>query len=105
MTPLALLLVAVAVSLLVSTAILVAIVKPLRRVLGMLCRDGESTPFWIAFTIVMLYIAPLFLAVLWTPVFEASFVLAARAALAWALFGTFIGMAVIGMRIASARPL
>ena len=105
MEPLSSLLLAIAVSLLVSTAILIAIVKPLRRVLAMICRSGESTPFWVAFTMVMLYVAPLFLAVFWSPIFDTSLVHVMRTALSAALFGSFVGMIVIGMKIASAKPI
>ena len=93
---------AIAVSLALSSAILLAIAGPLRRVLALLCKDGESTPFWVAFTAVMLYIAPLFFAVFWTPIFQTDLVLAFRSALVSALFGAFAGMLVIGYKIAGA---
>jgi len=105
MEPLNSLLLAIAVSLLVSTSTLIAIIRPLRRVLGVLCKSGESTPFWVAFTMVMLYIAPLFLAVFWSPIFDSSAVYVVRNALGSALFGTFVGLIVIGSKIAGARPI
>ena len=57
--------------------VLLILVKPLKRVLAMLCQSGEATPFWVAFTIVMLYAVPLFLAVMWAPVFTDRFSLCA----------------------------
>ncbi len=105
MEQLNMLLTAIAVSLLISTVILVAIIKPLRRVLGMLCVNGESTPFWVAFTMVMLYIAPLFLSVLWSPIFRAEQVYVIRTALVASLFGTFVGMMIIGYKIAGAKRI
>ncbi|HEY7741061.1 MAG TPA: hypothetical protein VIB01_10660 [Steroidobacteraceae bacterium] len=102
MNPLVPLATAITVSLVLSSAILFAITRPLRRVLARLCRDGESTSFWVAFTAVMLYIAPLFFAVFWTPIYLTEPVPAFRTALVSALFGAFAGMLVIGYKIAGA---
>ena len=96
---------AIAVSLLVSTAILLAIVKPLRQMLAQLCKDGESTSFWVSFTAVMLYVAPLFFAVFWTPILQITPVHALRTALTSALFGAFASLLVVGYKIASARQI
>lgn len=98
------LLTAIVVSLSLSTAILLAIAGPLRRVLGLLCKHEDSTPFWVAFTAVMLYIAPLFFAVLSTPIYRTDLVYAFRTALVASLFGAFAGMLVIGYKIAGAVP-
>jgi hypothetical protein len=96
---------AIAVSLLVSTVILLTIVKPLRQILAMLCKSGEATPFWVSFTIVMLYAAPLFSAVLWTPIFKTTMVFALRSALIAALFGAIVGMLIVGSKLANARQI
>jgi hypothetical protein len=96
---------AIAVSLLVSTAFLLTIVKPLRQILAMLCKSGEATPFWVSFTIVMLYAAPLFSAVVWTPIFRTSMVFALRSALIAALFGAIVGMLIVGSKLANARQI
>jgi hypothetical protein len=104
MDPIYQLLTAVTVSLALSTVILLAIAGPLRRVLALLCQHEDSTPFWVAFTAVMLYVAPLFFAVFWTPIYETSLVHALRSALVSALFGAFSGMLVIGYKIAGAVP-
>ncbi len=94
----------IAVSFLVSTVVLLILVKPLKRVLAMLCRSGESTPFWVAFTIVMLYAVPLFFALMWAPIpTEAVFTL--RVALLASLFGTIGGLVIIGLKIANARQI
>jgi hypothetical protein len=92
----------VSVSLAVSTAVLLVMIRPLRRVLGMMCRSGEATPFWISFTIVMLYAVPLFIAMVWMPMFEDS-VRTVRVALVGSLFGIIGGLVVIGMKISRAR--
>ena len=96
---------AIIVSFLVSTAILLALVKPLRQVLGVICRGGESTAFWVSFTTVMLYATPLFFAVLWTPFYDVSMVLAIRTAVLAALFGSIAGVIIIGLKIAGARQI
>src|SRR5262245_60453117 len=96
---------AIAVSFLVSTAILLALVRPLRQVLGLICRGGESTSFWVSFTAVMLYATPLFFAVLWTPIYAASMLLAIRTAVLAALFGSITGVVIIGLKIGGARKI
>ena len=96
---------AIGISLLVSTVIVVAIARPLRQILALLCKGGESTSFWVAFTAVMLYVAPLFIAVFWTPIFDTPPVYALRTALASALFGAFVGLLVVGYKIAAARQI
>jgi hypothetical protein len=94
----------IAVSFVVSTVVLLTLVKPLKRVLAMLCQSGEATPFWVAFTIVMLYAVPLFLAVMWAPFFTDR-VFTLRVALLASLFGTIGGLTVIGLKIANARQI
>ncbi len=96
---------AVAVSLVVSTVILLVIVKPLRQILAQLCKNGESTSFWVAFTIVMLFATPLFFSVLWTPLYHESAVFALRAAMLASLFGAIAGLAIVGFRLATARQI
>ena len=96
---------AVAVSLLVSTAILLVIVKPLRQILAQLCKRGEATSFWVSFTIVMLYVAPLFFAVMWTPIFQTTMVHALRTALIASLFGAIAGLLIVGYKLANARQI
>ena len=99
------LIIAVVVSLLLSTAILLAIAKPLRQLLAQICKEGQSTSFWVAFTAVMLYVAPLFIAVFWTPIYNTSMVETLRTALESALFGAFAGLVVIGLKLANARRI
>jgi hypothetical protein len=96
---------AIAVSFVVSTAILLALVKPLRQVLGLICQGGESTSFWVSFTTVMLYATPLFFAVLWTPFYDVSSISAIRTAVLAALFGSIGGVIIIGLKIAGARKI
>ena len=93
----------IGVSILVSTVVLLTILKPLRRVLSMLCRSGEALPFWLNFTIVMLYAVPLFFAVLWTP-YNSDLTSIMRIALAASLFGTIGGLGIIGLNVSGKKP-
>jgi hypothetical protein len=94
----------IAVSLAVSTAVLLMMIRPLRRVLGMMCRSGEATPFWVSFTIVMLYAVPLFISMVWIPMLEDS-VRVIRVALVGSLFGVIGGLVIIGGKVSGARQV
>ena len=94
----------ISVSLAVSTAVLLIMINPLRRVLGMMCRSGEATPFWVSFTIVMLYAVPLFISMIWIPMDEVG-VRVVRVALVGALFGVIGGLVIIGSKIGNARQV
>ena len=94
----------IAVSFAVSTAVLLIMIQPLRRVLGMMCRSGEATPFWVSFTIVMLYAVPLFISMIWMPMFDDS-VRVVRVALVGSLFGVIGGLVIIGSKIGRARQV
>ena len=58
------LLVAIAVSVGVSTIVVIALRGPLSSVLESLCEGAEGVRFWAVFTVLMLYITPLFFALL-----------------------------------------
>lgn len=103
MTTLTSLIVAIVTSLAVSTVVLLVILKPLGRVLSLFCRSAEATPFWTAFTLLMLYAVPLLFALWWTPLFVDD-VSAVRGALAATLFGVIGGLVVVGLKIANAKP-
>ncbi len=92
----------IGVSFLVSTAVLLTILRPLRQVLSMMCKSGDALPFWLSFTIVMLYAVPLFFAVLWTP-YQADATSILRIALAASLFGTIGGLGIIALNISGAK--
>jgi hypothetical protein len=96
---------AISVSLIISSIVIVIMTDPLRIVLGQLCLDRNSTAFWIPFTKVMLFITPL----LFTLIFESAvilpeLVLTLRTALSASLFGCFAALLVVGYQIARARP-
>ena len=49
----------VSISLVTSSIILAAIMRPLDTFMGSLCPDRESGGFWVRFTMVMLFLSPL----------------------------------------------
>jgi len=103
-SPLSALALAVTISLILSTFILVLLMKPLCGVLQQICPRGDATTFWMSFTAVMLYIAPL----LFTMLFENAIVVpelvnVVRTALASSLFGSFAALLVVGYQISQAR--
>jgi hypothetical protein len=79
--------------------------KPLREALEKLHPGGGMTVFWVSFTTVMLYVAPL----LFTLLFEGAVIVSetvniVRAALAASLFGSFAVLLVVGYQFSQARP-
>jgi hypothetical protein len=105
MDPLSALILAISVSVIISSIVTVVMTEPLRIVLRQLCLDNNSTAFWIPFTTVMFFVTPL----LFTMMFESAvivpdLVLTLRTALAASLFGCFAALLVVGYQIARARP-
>ena len=105
MSPIDALTVGIAVSLLLSTFIVAAMVRPLRGVLDELCPGRFGTNFWVSFTLVMLYVTPLFFTVLFMgTILVPDIVAIVRTALAASLFGAFSALLVVGYNISKARP-
>ena len=106
MNPLVYFLFAILMSLLVSTAVVGAISQPLARALNHICKAEGDIRFWSAFTAVMLFVAPLMLTMLWYWPGREPFAIVTvlRTSLGLALFGSFIGMIIVGYNIAKARP-
>ena len=50
-------------SLLMGTVLLAAISRPLRAFIGTMCPEPQSVGFWLRFTVVMLFLSPLFVTV------------------------------------------
>jgi len=100
MTPTALLYTKCLISLALSTMVLLALSRPLVRVLASLCPTGESAAFWLAYTRVMLTIAPLLLVLFvdfCVPVRESKNTL--ELAMIAALTGMLYGLYSIGKRL------
>lgn len=93
------------VSLGLSLALVQVIKAPLRQVINALCSSGEATQFWVSFTSLMLYIAPLFSALFsFDPESQLPAVIVLRGTLLATLFGASAALIVVGIRIASASP-
>jgi hypothetical protein len=99
--------VALAVSLMLSTILVVVLTRPLRLVLTTLCERGEGVSFWVAFTSLMLYLTPLLVTVVrsggsylqYAPLAEVI-----RASLSAAVIGAFLALLPVAWQIAQARP-
>jgi hypothetical protein len=96
---------AIVISLVFSTIVMIVMTEPLRGVLRQLCLDNNAAAFWIPFTTVMLYVTPLFFTMLFeSAVLVPNLVNTLRTALAASLFGGFAALLVVGYQIARARP-
>lgn len=95
----------IGVSLGLSTILVRVLGTPLRQVINALCTSGESTQFWVLFTSVMLFIAPLIFA-LYTlsPDAGLTAVQVLRSTLLATLFGVSTALLVVGIKIARASP-
>ncbi|MGB0747965.1 MAG: hypothetical protein ACPGO3_04410 [Magnetospiraceae bacterium] len=83
----------------ISAGVLFILRPALEGLLVDLCGKETSSRFWISFTQLMIFIAPL-MTVLWMSVnvrIPADLIYAARETLMHALFGQFVGLAIIGM--------
>lgn len=98
------LVIAVLVSLSLSTIVAVVITGPLRSVLRQLCLEANGTAFWIPFTNVMLYVTPLLFTMLFANVLCPTLVDTLKTAMATSLFGGFAALLVVGIQISRARP-
>jgi hypothetical protein len=95
----------IGVSLGLSSILVWVLRMPLRQVINALCTSGDSTQFWVAFTTVMLFIAPLFFALVsFGPAAGLDAVQVLRSTLLATLFGASTALVVVGLRIASATP-
>ena len=104
MSPLTAFMGVISLSLVISTALVVALAKPLRALLDHLCPGVNTASFWVAFTAVMLYITPLLFAAWTVDTNICSAVRIVKAALSAELFGAFAALLVTGYQIAQARP-
>jgi len=65
MTSLEALATAVGVSLVLSVALSLAIFRPLQLLLRRSCPGAEAVMFWERFTLIMLFLSPLFVSIVW----------------------------------------
>lgn len=100
--------IAIAISACISTLIVAGLMKPLRAVLRRACPAPESENFWARFTVLMLYLSPLLIALVFgVPYANALAMLdageLAQRVLSAALFGAFAALGGIGLRLATLR--
>ena len=104
MNPILALSIAISVSLALSTIVVIVMTDPLRGVLKQLCLGNEASAFWMPFTTVMFYIAPLLFTLLFeSTVIPPDLVSIIRTALASSLFGAFAALLVVGYQLSRAR--
>ena len=82
----------------------IVITAPLRTTLRRLCLDENASAFWVPFTNVMLYIAPLLFTVQFANLYCPNLADTLRTALSTSLFGGFAALLVVGYQISRARP-
>src|SRR5262245_41454890 len=110
MSPLPAMAIAVSISLAISTVVLLALMQPLRMLLRRACPATEGENFWMRFTLLMLYLCPLLIALVFgLPMpdglaqFDASQI--AQKVLSPALFGVVAALGVIGLRLSTLTTL
>lgn len=99
--------IALAVSLTLSTILVVVLTQPLRLVLSSLCERSEGVSFWVAFTALMLYLTPLLVTVVRSGRSYLEFALLAevvRASLTAAVIGAFLALLPVAWQISQTRP-
>ena len=100
--------IAVVISACVSTVLVAGLMPPLRAVLRRVCPGPEGENFWARFTVLMLYLSPLLIALVFgVPYSEALAQLdagqLAQRVLSSALFGAFAALGGIGLRMSTLR--
>ncbi|MET0498255.1 MAG: hypothetical protein ABW106_08320 [Steroidobacteraceae bacterium] len=97
--------VALFVSLVVSSGLVVALTPPLRGLLRQICPAGAAENFWTRFTVVMLFVAPMLVALLFGLPNRASLDpdmgQLVKQVISATLFGAFATLAGIGWKLAS----
>jgi hypothetical protein len=96
---------AVGVSLAISSMVFGVMLRPLRAILAMICSGSTGTHFWLAFTGVTLYIAPLLVTLIgFDPGGQAATLEVVRRAAIGALTAAMAALLVMGLRISQSRP-
>jgi hypothetical protein len=98
--------IAIAVSVCVSTILVAGLLTPLRAVLRRVCPGPEGENFWTRFTVLMLYLSPLLVALVFGVPYSTDSLDSGQLAqrvLSSALFGAFAALAGIGMRMGTLR--
>jgi hypothetical protein len=100
--------IAVAISACVSTILVAGLITPLRAMLRRVCPGPEGENFWARFTVLMLYLSPLLIALVFGVPYSHQLAQLdvgglAQRVLSSALFGAFAALGGIGLRMATLR--
>ena len=100
--------IAIAISVCISTILVAGLMTPLRAVLRRVCPSPEGENFWARFTVLMLYLSPLLIALVFgVPYNDVLTHLdagqLAQRVLSSALFGAFAALSGVGLRMATLR--
>jgi hypothetical protein len=100
--------IAIVVSVCVSTVLVAGLMTPLRAVLRRVCPGPEGENFWARFTVLMLYLSPLLIALVFGVPYSDVLVKLdagqlAQRVLSSALFGAFAALSGIGLRMSTLR--
>lgn len=100
--------IAIAISACVSTILVTGLMAPLRALLRRVCPGPEGESFWARFTVLMLYLSPLLIALVFGVPYTNELALLdagqlAQRVLSSALFGAFAALGGIGLRMATLR--
>ena len=104
MSSLQALLIGISTSLLTGATLQAAIARPLRAFIASMCPEPESVAFWLRFTIVMLFLSPLFVTVAFglpAPATWLDPVEIVQRTIASSLVAAFVTMIGIGLWISS----
>jgi hypothetical protein len=97
--------VAIGISLLLSTGIVIVIYRPLRVLLEELCPSRAGTRFWWTFSVLLLYLTPLLGSLMgfeWVPDYPTLRIV--RTSIISSLLASVIALLAIGWQLASVRP-
>jgi len=102
-------LIGLAISLVLSAILTIVILPPTRSVLRRLCPTGDAISFWTRFTVLMLFLGPLLVTLVFGLPYSEQALKASAADLVIrvttsALVGAFLTLGCIGVRMGTMRP-
>lgn len=99
MTDMTLFFTEIAMSLVLSSVVLMLITTPLVNLLKDLCHSDQQAFFWLAYTRTMLFISPLLSVILIGALADANGLAHIKVTLIAALGGLFLGLIIIGRKV------
>lgn len=106
MNQLSLFLIETFIGIFVSGVVIIALLKPLRKILIDICGNAERAGFWVVYSNVMLVIAPLLTIIMFgksNASLTADFTFY-KTAFGCSLFGIFFSLAAIGLQVSKFIP-